>query len=73
MKAINEFLKEVKKRRKAAGMSMELTASIVGCCKSYICEIENRNCSPNFRVALKLAQLFDISIDEINRGEHYDV
>ena len=59
----NKFAQRIKELRKEKHWSQEFLASQIGYSKSAIGEWEKRHKEPNFDTLIKLANLFDISID----------
>ena len=55
----------VKQLRKAAGLRQEDLARMLGVSRQTIIAIENNKYDPTLALAIKLAQLLDLHVDEL--------
>ena len=53
------------KHRELNGLSQERLARQLGVCKEYVYMIENNRRKPGFSLALKIADLFETTIDHL--------
>lgn len=67
MSSINSLI--IKERRKALGMSQEALANKLGVSKVAICWYENGDRTPTMNNFLKLADILDLSLDELTGRE----
>ena len=55
----------MKELRINANLTQQKVAEMLGCSKSYVCQIENGAKSPNLKTISKLAEIFNVSITKI--------
>jgi len=67
MSSINSLI--IKERRKALGMSQEALANKLGVSKVAICWYETGERTPTMENFLKLADILDLSLDELTGRE----
>ena len=65
------MLKMLRALRKARGMTLKEVAERVGVAESTVSQYENGKRDPDFETLLKLAELFDVSVDYLMRGNVY--
>lgn len=65
--AASTRLKTVRQRH---GLQQREVAGLLGVSEQYYCEVENGR-RPSFKLALKLAQLFGVSIDDLFGGREF--
>lgn len=57
--------KRIRKNRKRLGLSQERLAEIIDCSREHIARIENGKINIGLENFIKLAQVFNISLDEL--------
>ncbi len=57
--------KRIRKNRKKLGLSQERLAEIIDCSREHIARIENGKINIGLENFIKLAQVFNISLDEL--------
>ncbi|MCR4950673.1 MAG: helix-turn-helix domain-containing protein [Solobacterium sp.] len=67
---IGSFLKELRKEK---GMTQEQLADILHVNNRTISRWENANTMPDFDIMIELAKLYDVSIEELLKGERTEI
>ena len=65
------MLKMLRDLRKARGMTLKDVAERIGVAESTVSQYETGKRTPDYETLLKLAELFDVSVDYLMRGKVY--